>query len=414
MVSRVYVVGMGMGSMRLLSMAAREAIEKSELVVGSPRLLEGLGACAARTVALVATDAIVEELELAPECTASVLMSGDVGFYSGARALVRRLCHLDVEMIPGISSLAYLCARLRMAWDDVHVVSAHGRPHNAVGAIQAHRKTFVLLGGASTPSALCTQLVERGLGDAVVHVGERLSYPEERIACGLASDLVGTEFDGLSVMLVENPRAIATDVAAPHVGDDAFVRGTTPMTKEEIRALALCKLRVHPSSVVWDVGAGTGSVSVEAALLAREGLVLAVERDAQACSLVERNREAFGLPNVRVVQGVAPQALAGLPAPDRVFVGGSGGHLADIVGAALRANPRVRLCVVAISLETLCEALSCLRTSDVENVDIVQLLVARARKAGSHNLMMGGNPVYVISADGSGACATMHGDGGEA
>ena len=408
------MVGMGMGSGRLLSVAAQEAIGRSDLVVGSPRLLEGLGACDARTVALVATDAIVGELEAASEHTASVLMSGDVGFYSGARALVRRLSHMDVEMIPGISSLSYLCARLHMAWDDVHVVSAHGRPHNAVGAIQAHKKTFVLLGGAATASALCARLVERGLGDAVVHVGERLSYADERIACGPASDFVGTEFDGLSVMLVENPRAIVAGVMAPHVSDDAFVRGDTPMTKEEIRALALCKLRVHPSSVVWDVGAGTGSVSVEAALLAREGLVLAVERDARACHLVERNREAFGLTNVRIVQGVAPEALAGLPAPDRVFVGGSGGHLAHIVDAALLANPRVRLCVVAISLETLCEALECLRTSDVENVDIVQLLVARARKAGSHSLMMGGNPVYVLSADGSGAHAAPDGDGGEA
>ncbi len=400
MVSKVYVIGMGMGNPDTLTVAARSALDRSDLIIGSSRLLEALGERDARMVALVASARIVEELREAPEAVASVVMSGDVGFYSGATSLYPLLEGWDVEVIPGISSLAYLCSRLRCTWQDTYVVSAHGRAHNLAGAVQTHAKTFVLTGGSVRAGELCALLVERGLGDVSVWVGERLSYPDEHITAGTAFELAGRPFESLAVMLVLNDAPIIPGVRAPHLRDDAIVRGEVPMTKEEVRELAVCKLRVRPDDTVWDVGAGTGSVSVELARAACAGQVFAVERTEQACALIEANRQEHGLTNLHIVAGEAPDALTGLPAPDRVFAGGSSGALAEIVSAALTANPAVRICIAAVTLETVSDALACVRSLSLHDVDIVQLSVAKAREAGRYHLMQAANPVYLVTACG--------------
>lgn len=403
MVSKVYVIGMGMGNPDTLTVAARSAIEQSDLIIGSQRLLEALGESDARMVALVSGARIAEELREAPEAVASVVMSGDVGFYSGAASLYPLLEGLDVEVIPGVSSLAYLCSRLRCPWQDVYVVSAHGRAHNLAGAVQTHDKTFVLTGGSARAGELCALLVERGLGHVRVQVGERLSYADELITAGTALELAGRPFESLAVMLVLNDTPIASGARAPHLRDDAFVRGEVPMTKEEVRELAVCKLRVRPNDTVWDVGAGTGSVSVELARAACEGRVFAIERTERACGLIEANRQVHGLTNLHIVVGEAPDALAGLPAPDCVFVGGSSGALSEVVAAALAANPLARVCIAAVTLETVSDALACVRSLPLSDIDIVQLSVAKACEMGRYHLMQAANPVYLVTARGAAA-----------
>lgn len=397
MVSKVFVIGCGLGNPATLTTEARDALAQSGLVVGSTRLLEELGDYGARKKALVLAPDIARELHVATEKVASVVMSGDIGFFSGATKLYELIDDLDVRAIPGISSLAYLCGRLRTTWQDVHVVSAHGRTHNAVGAIQCHAKTFVLLGGSESAGDLCAQLTERGLGDVRVAVGERLSYADERVVQGTAAALAGAPFAQLAVMLAWNEHPLRPEVVAPHLEDDAFVRGKVPMTKEEVRELVLCKLRVRPGDVVWDVGAGTGSVSVELARSACAGRVFAIEKDEDACALLERNKELFALPNLCVVAGAAPEALGGLPAPDRVFVGGSSGKLEAILRAVLQANPQTRVCVSAITLETLSDALQCIRELCLEDAEIVQVSVAKSHAVGSYHLMRTHNSVFLIT-----------------
>ena len=402
MVSKVFVIGMGMGNPKTLTAQAREALETSELVVGAPRLIEGLEGLDVPTLPLVRSADIAQALRESSVAVASVVMSGDTGLYSGATALLPLLDGMDVEVIPGISSLSYLCARLKTTWQDVFVASAHGRACDVAGTVQAHARSFFLTGGEATVGALCAELVERGLGEARVCVGERLSYVDERIVRGTARDFARQPFDALAVMLVENDRPLVPCVLAPELSDDAFVRGAVPMTKEEVRELVICKLRIRSDDTVWDVGAGTGSVTVEAARAAYAGRVFAVERDAEAQELVNANVRAFGLTNVRVVAGTAPEALGVLPPADRVFVGGSSGSLEGILAVALDANPAVRLCVTAVTLETLADALWCASSLGLCNVEFVQLSVAKARAVGSHHLMEAANPVYVITADGPG------------
>ncbi|MBQ9001280.1 MAG: precorrin-6Y C5,15-methyltransferase (decarboxylating) subunit CbiT, partial [Eggerthellaceae bacterium] len=318
---------------------------------------------------------------------------------SGATALYDRLANYDLEVIPGISSLVYFCAKLRTPWQDATLVSAHGRAHDAVGAIQASAKTFCITGGKTKVDDICRDLVERGLGDVRVSAGERLSYPDERIVRGTAADLAREAFENLSVMLVENEHPVSRPFGAPALSDGDFVRGRAPMTKEEVRSLIVSKLRIAPDHTIWDVGAGTGSVSVEAALAAPRGIVCAIERNAPAIELLRENRARWGAGNIRVVEGEAPSALADLPAPDRVFIGGSSGNLDAIVEAALHANPHVRICATAVTLETMSELLACLRSRGVNGADIVSVSVARADEVGGYHLMRAENPVYIVSAE---------------
>ncbi len=178
--------------------------------------------------------------------------------------------------------------------------------------------------------------------------------------------------------------------------DEWFIRGKVPMTKSEVRAVSISRLELAPDSVLWDVGAGTGSVSVEASFLLPEGQVYAVEKNPQAVELIRKNREKFGRDNLTVVPGDAPGALGQLPDPTHVFLGGSGGRMGEILDLAMGRNPRVRVVINTISLESLGEAVSWLERRKISG-EIVSLQTARGRRAGRYHLMEGQNPVYVIA-----------------
>lgn len=320
-------------------------------------------------------------MDKAPRGPVGVLLSGDTGFYSGAKGLWPLLGNHEVITIPGISSLSYFCARLQTTWQDARLVSAHGRSHNAVGEIQRSAKVFALTGGATKAEDICRALAERGLGQVRVSVGERLSYADERIVTGTAAELAGETFADLSVLLAVNPDPVARPWNGSGLPDGAFLRGDVPMTKEEVRALALSKLRLEAHHVVWDVGAGTGSVSVECALSCPAGRVYAVEKKEEALALLAENRARFHAANLEVVAGTAPEALEALPAPDRVFLGGTSGSLEDILNVIFRKNPAARVVCTAVTLETVGEAARCF--AGLEGADMVQVAVTRhpARRA---------------------------------
>lgn len=400
---KVYLIGVGMGNPDTLTLGGKRAIEESQLLIGAPRLLEDFDAPPLGKLPLVRSDEIAEALHSSGAETAAVLLSGDVGFYSGAKNLYGLLTDCEVETIPGISSVVYFCAKLRTTWQDAFLVSAHGREHNGVGEIQRHAKTFLLTGGDTKAEDLCKELRDRSLDDVKLTVGERLSYPDERIVTGTAAELAEETFADLSVVLAENPRPICWPFSGPGIPDGVFLRGKVPMTKEEVRALSISKLRLRPHHVLWDVGAGTGSVSVEGAFAVPAGLVFAVEQKPEAVELIFRNKEQFGVTNLQVIPGSAPEVLEALPSPDRVFVGGSSGNLEEIFLAALRKNAGVRVVVNAITLETVGEAVRCFDRLGLINVDIAQVNVAKARQAGSYHLMTAQNPVYVLSGEGRGA-----------
>lgn len=207
MVAKVFLIGLGMGNPDTLTCGGLRALQQSDLVIGSRRLLDALGDLPARKVALVAAKDIVAELAASDEGVASVVLSGDVGFYSGATSLYGMLDAFDVQVIPGISSLSYLCAQLRTTWQDVYATSAHGRDCDVVEVVRSHARVFLLTGGDSSVASVCAELAAHGLGNAWVSVGERLSYEDERLTQGSAAELAERSFDALSVMLIEREGA---------------------------------------------------------------------------------------------------------------------------------------------------------------------------------------------------------------
>ena len=386
---KVYLIGVGMGNRDTMTTGALAAVGECPVLVGAPRLLEPWQA-AHECVPLIAAEDIAEFAGTRREGPIGVLLSGDVGFYSGAKRLWPLLEGYEVETFPGISSLSYFCARLRTSWQDVKIVSAHGRAHNAVGEIQCHEKIFVLTGGNARAQDICAELAARGLGGLRVSVGERLSYPDERIVTGTAAELAQEEFDSLAVLLAVNPHPVFRPWNASGLPDESFIRGNVPMSKEEVRALVISKLRPQPHHVVWDVGAGTGSVSVELALACPAGRMYAVERNPEALELLKRNRERFGVSHLEIVPT--------LPAPDRVFLGGTSGSLEEILHLIFEKNPGARVVCTAVTLETVGEAARCF--AGLGEADMVQLSVTHTRQAGRYHLMDAQNPVWIFSGEG--------------
>lgn len=410
---KVTIIGSGPGNPDLLSRAALDAIDIADVVIGAHRALAGIDVPpdVVRCELVKTADIVAALTDAASWQRAVVVMTGDVGLFSGARRLVEALsgdARVDVRIIPGISSASYLAARLARPWQDWRFASAHGVACDIVAEAERAGELFLVTSGGEDPSRLSGELVQAGFGDARVTVAERLSYPDERITCATASEIAGQTFDDLNVMLIEftggagSPANSRWPYASSGIPDELFIRGDVPMTKQEVRAVALAKLRLAATDTVWDVGAGTGSVSIEAALVARAGSVWAVERNATGVRLIRENADAFGCGNVHAVPGVAPEALAKLPVPDAVFVGGSAGELPSIVEAALEKNSQVRLCVPCVTVETLTEACALLSGSRFKGFEACQVSAARAEAVGSHHLMKAQNPVFLVSARGAG------------
>lgn len=396
---QVTLAAMGGGTAGTMTVECAHALANAGCVIGASRLLDSLAPdCTARRIAAIRPDdvcrAVLDAQAKGEECV--VLYSGDTGFYSGASHLLPLLEQNGVKacILPGISSVQLLAARIGKPWQDWNLVSAHGAECDAVAAVCSGKESFFLTGGNLGPAQLCSQLCDAGLGNLTVWVGENLSYPEERVTTGTARECAGRIFAPLSVLLVQAaPRA---ERRLPGLPDDTFVRSSVPMTKQEVRAAVLAKLAVQPGDVCWDVGAGTGSVSVELALCDGRTQVYAVECEEDACELIRENRSRFGAWNLRLISGHAPEALEKLPAPDVVFIGGTKGQMESVLHAALAKKPSARICVTAIALETLSAAVALMTARGME-VQVTQIAVSRTRNAGRLHLLTANNPIFLIA-----------------
>lgn len=395
----VTLIGMGSGQPENLTLQGLAALRQADLILGARRLLAVLPAgCTENRAAAYRPDEVAELLQTSGAENAVLVYSGDTGFYSGASSMMEKLEALGVRarVLPGLSSIQLLAAALGRPWQGWNLVSAHGRTCDPVAECMQGRPTFFLTGGSEDPATLCAQLAAEGFGDMQGVVGQCLGTPEEKLFRGSVKELAAGRFNSLSVLLVEAAEVLPR--RAPGLPDEAFERGDVPMTKQEVRAAVLAKLAVRPEDILWDVGAGTGSVSVELALAAPRGRVYAVECRPEGCALIKANREKFRTRNLVLVEGLAPDALSDLPAPDAVFIGGSKGSLAAIVDAALDKNPDARICVSAIALESLSAAVAAL-TAKGRTVQVSQIAVSRAKAVGGLHLMMAQNPIYLITGE---------------
>ena len=398
---KISLVGIGMGAEKTLTLEGKKALNEAELLIGAKRMTEAVQKPGQMVLHEYRSEKIVEYIREHPKYrTVAIALSGDVGFYSGAKKLIDQLDG-NVEVICGISSVVYFMSKIGLSWDDAKLVSAHGRNCNLISLIRHNPKVFSILGTEDGVAVLASRLVYYGMGDVTLYVGENLSYENEKIFHDKAANLTEYRGDALSVVTACNEKA--TPMSAVHgISDGEFLRGKAPMTKEEVRTVSLSKLRLSEDSVCYDVGAGTGSVSVEMALRAWMGQVYAIEKKEDALALLKENKKKFAVDNLAIIPGVAPEAMTELPAPTHAFIGGSSGNMQDIINLLLEKNPKVRIVINCITLETVTEAMNAIRDFGLEDVDIVQLAAARSKSIGRYHMMMGENPIYIISCSGRG------------
>lgn len=398
--SHVTLLGIGMGSEGTLTLDGKKALEKADLLIGAKRIADAVKMPHHTVIYEYKSEEILTFIQEHPEYERVVVaLSGDVGFYSGARKLLEGLekegLGKQADIICGISSVAYFMAKAGLSWDDAKLASAHGKACNLVSLIRQNKKVFSILGTSDGIGELAKKLVYYGMGEIVLHVGERLSYEDERYFAKKAEELTDYCGDALCVVCACNENAVPL-LATHGISDEAFIRGKAPMTKEEIRCVSLFKLGLYEDSICYDVGAGTGSVSVEMALRAHQGRVYAIEKKEDALALLAENKKKFAADNLEIVAGTAPDAMEELPAPTHAFIGGSSGNLKAIVKLLLDKNEKVHIVINCITLETIAEALAAIKAFELE-ADIVQLSAARSREIGVYHLMNGENPIYIIS-----------------
>lgn len=402
----VTVVGIGDDGCKGLTSRAMDAIASAQVLVGGERQLEFFPEFAGERIVL--KDGIAGALdriaELAHESRVCVLASGDPLFFGVGSLVVGRIGVEHVEVIPQPSSVQWAFARAGLRWEDATILSLHGRPREGfLTRLKRTAKAAVLTDEENSPPRLACYMVEHGESEWRAWVCENLGGPDERVRTFDAISDVASLSDvaPLNVLLLQRTDPSWRPPAAiPFLHEDGFAKRMPKkglITKREVRLFSLAMLGIRPANVVWDVGAGSGSVAIEAALLAPEGRVYAIEMDPEGVEICRENLRAHAVDNVRVIHGRAPEALFDLEAPHAVFVGGSKESLAEIVEVALeRLRPGGRLVVNAITLENAAEAYRAFcRRGLVPEVTLLQ--VARAERLAQYLRYEALNPIQIFA-----------------
>lgn len=420
----ISLAGIGMGGDGNLTKETELAIREADILLGAERLTAPFTPAAEKKPfykkeqilsyleELLKKEWVREKGVKKEPVKVMVLFSGDSGFYSGCQTLYRALQEADkqgkitaqIRIFPGISSVAYLAACIGESYEDAEIISIHGRSCDGLLAkIRENAKTFLLTSGCEDIRALGKLLTEHG-PDCSVVTGRNMSYPEMELCTRTPQECMEAEGEGLYTCFIRNNSPVLKTLT-PGIRDEAFLRGKVPMTKEEVREVSICKLRLHKEAVVYDIGSGIGSVAVDIAGISEEISVFAIEKKEEALSLIEKNKVQFGCSNLCVVEGEAPEVFEDIflktkRRPTHAFIGGSGGRLREIITVLLKKNKKIRIVVNAVSLETICELREVAQQFQIRNMDMVQLQVSRTREAGKYHLMQAQNPVWICAFDG--------------
>lgn len=396
---KVFIIGVGPGDKELLTLEAQSLIKKADMGITTPRLYETFKDLNLKIKGVKLKDFMSEIIGFRQTGVTNkelaVLVSGDSGFFSATKKLKEKLKEfpdIQISFVCGLNTMQYLCSRIQQSYEDIKAVSLHGRQGSLVPFVSYNPWVFALTGGELKAHNLLKELVEAGLGRLKVVVGEKLSAPDEKIITGTASTLSQEIFGDLVSILVHNDNCANR---YEYIRDTDFLRSDVPMTKEAVRKLAISFLNICPDDIIFDIGAGTGSVAIEIARKAYNSFVYAVERNQGALDLLKKNREAFQVFNLKIIGAEAPCGLKDLPAPDKVFIGGSGRKLEEIFNTIQAKNPRAEIVLTAVTLETLEEAKKILEKHKY-CLDICCLNASWSRKLGSYHMMKAENPVYII------------------
>lgn len=399
--SKIYVIGAGVRGHEEFGQRALELIGQADLLIGGERQLALFPDFTGEKLAVDSNlGTIVERLKSHPGRPV-VLASGDPLFFGIGRYLLRNLPEADFEFLPNVSSVQYAFAKIREPWDDTVFISTHGRGlKEAVDRIVANDKAAILTDEQNNPAAIARELIERGRDGYSAWLCENLGSDKERIVRTDVRGLLETQAAALNVLILIKEYEAGGEGARPALGiaDEEFATVKKLITKEEVRAVSLAKLRLRHDMTLWDVGAGSGSVSIEADQLLPNGEVYAIERNAQCLAFLKENLGKFQSRHINVVAGAAPGCFEDLPDPDRVFIGGSGGNLWEILKAIDGRLPAAgRVVINAVTLDTLTAATEFFENAGYQ-LEVVTVNIARTRPLTDYKLFEAHNPVFVITA----------------
>ncbi len=397
----IYIIGAGIEGQEGFSRRAMELVDQADILIGGSRQLALFPDFSGKTLTIGVNLAPVVECLAKNEGSAVVLASGDPLFFGIGRYLLRNLPEADLEFVPNVSSVQYAFAKIREPWDDAVFVSAHGRGmKGAVDQIVSHDKIAILTDEENTPQAIAGELIERGRGGYTAYLCENLGTADEVITHTDLKGLLDIPAAPLNVLILIKEYETDGDGAGPCLGipDEDFATVKKLITKEEVRAVSLAKLRLCHDMTLWDIGAGSGSVSIEADHLMPNGRVFAIERNPQCLAYLKENLQKFNSRNISLVEEDAPACLDDLPDPDRVFIGGSGGRLWQILEAAdARLSTGGRVVLNAVTLDTLTAATEYFENAGYE-LEVTTVNISRTRPLTDYKMFEAFNPVFILAA----------------
>jgi len=398
---KVYIIGVAPGGASSLSSEARRLVKQAEIVYGGKRLLDVFPSLTGEKMAIrnnlaEVTDLIKRNLG---QRRMVVLASGDPDFYGIAGYLTGKLGKGIVEIIPNLSAMQLAFARIKESWEDAVFVSVHARPiGDIVEAVRSNHKIGIFTDEKHTPATIAGMLLEHGVRGYRAYVCQDLGTRKERVIATDLYHLKRKRFSPLNILILlrEKPETEPRQILG--IPEASFHRRRNGLiTKHEVRAVSLAKLAITESSIVWDIGAGSGAISIEASSLARKGHIYAIEKNDADVDIIRKNLRKFHVPNVEVVQAFAPEGLGKLPDPTAVFIGGSGGGMEEILDLVCRRiKPGGRIVINVVALENLGAAVNALKARGfVPDVTLVN--VARSTKVAELTRFEALNPVFVVT-----------------
>ncbi|WP_306535724.1 precorrin-6y C5,15-methyltransferase (decarboxylating) subunit CbiE [Geobacter sp.] len=396
---KIYLVGAGIEGWEGFGAKALEVIGKAEVLIGHKRHLDIFPDFTGKKQELGDLSILLEQLKGTDKRTV-VLGSGDPNFFGIARFLLRNLPKERIEIFPNVTSVQYAFAQIKEPWDDAIFVSVHGRGlKGAVDRIVAAEKVAVLTDKTNSPAAIARELIARGAEGYEAWLCENLGLPGEKFTRTDVKGLLELPAAELNILiLIKAWEPQLTQYPVIGIDDDEFATAKKLITKQEVRAVTLAKLRLQDDLIMWDIGAGSASVSIEASNLMPNGRIFALERNPQYLGFIRDNLKKFVARNVALIEAFAPEGLDDLPDPDRVFIGGSGGMLEEIIDAVdRRLKPDGVIVLNAVTLDTLTKAVEFLEDHGY-TVEVACINVAKTKGLTEYKMFESHNPVYIVSA----------------
>ncbi|MFO7831323.1 MAG: precorrin-6y C5,15-methyltransferase (decarboxylating) subunit CbiE [Desulfuromonadaceae bacterium] len=397
----IYVVGAGIEGQEGFSQRALQLLEHADVIVGAPKQLALFNNLQGEKRILEDEGDVCEQLRQVIDADVVVLASGDPLFFSIGRDLLRNIPPENLEFVPNVTSAQFAFARIKQPWDDAVFISAEGLPLTmVVNRIIANDKAAVLTHDRCPASAIAREMLHRGREGYSVYVCENLGGDDERIEETSVKALLDMNISSLNVLIFIKRFDHEGVQYQPTLGiaDSQFQSLKKQITPEEVRVIALAKLQLRQDMDLWDIGAGSGSICVEADFLLPHGRIYAIERNSEYLGFLRHNLNKFSTRNVRIIEGEAPSCLEELPDPDRVFIGGSGGKLWSLLETVdARLNPEGRVVLTASTLDTLTAA-----TDFFENngyvIQVTTVNIARTSNTSDYKIFEAQNPVNIVMA----------------